>query len=128
MAEYNQNSHSVIPFHNFPVREEGSALAGYAALIDAHNLRIPLPAFLSVIGKRHKRHIKGLWHIYTPRHRPEESLQGHLTFALKNEGIDLGVLKALFIVIRCRRDRRDRQVRADRAIQSSNLVPVRMAV
>mgnify|MGYP004000422501 FL=1 len=97
MTEYNQNSHSVISFHNFPAQEEGSALAGYAALIDAHNLRIPLPAFLSLIGKRHKRHIKGRWHIYTPRHRPEESLQGHLTFALKNEGIDLCVLKALFI-------------------------------
>jgi len=27
---------------------------------------------------------------------PEDTLYGHLTFALKYEGIELGVLKALF--------------------------------
>ena len=32
----------------------------------------------------------------TPRHRPEASLAGHLAFAFKWEGIDLGVLAALF--------------------------------
>lgn len=32
----------------------------------------------------------------TPRHRPEQTLAGHLQFALRWEGIDLGVLAALF--------------------------------
>jgi hypothetical protein len=31
-----------------------------------------------------------------PRHAPAANLDSHLTFALKNEGLDLGVLKALF--------------------------------
>lgn len=38
----------------------------------------------------------GRWHLFTPRHKPDDSLQGHLTFALKYEGVDLAVLKALF--------------------------------
>ena len=36
------------------------------------------------------------WRIYTPRHQPASELGAHLTFALRYEGIDLGVLKALF--------------------------------
>jgi hypothetical protein len=36
------------------------------------------------------------WRVLTPRHAPEPSLEGHLTFALKWEGIDLLVLKQLF--------------------------------
>ena len=35
----------------------------------------------------------------TPSHAPDESLQGHLEFALKWEGVSLGVLAALFPVI-----------------------------
>jgi hypothetical protein len=37
--------------------------------------------------------------VFTPRHRPEDRLYGHLTFALKYEGIDLAVLNALFQVV-----------------------------
>jgi Fic family protein len=36
------------------------------------------------------------WKVLTPRHKPEDSLSGHLTFALKYEGVDLAVLNALF--------------------------------
>ncbi|MGN8549184.1 hypothetical protein ACQPTN_32840 [Bradyrhizobium sp. 13971] len=43
-----------------------------------------------------KRH----WHIYTPRHAPEASLEGHLTFALKYEGLDLALLKRLFLAVK----------------------------
>ena len=32
----------------------------------------------------------------TPRHQPEDTLTGHLTFALRYEGVDLGLLKKLF--------------------------------
>lgn len=34
--------------------------------------------------------------LLTPRHAPHSSLEGHLTFALKYEGLDLAVLKRLF--------------------------------
>ncbi len=93
------------PQHDFPgpvtiFRDrrlpEQAAPVGYAALIDALQLRIPLPRTLSAIGPRHKQYQQDGWRIYTPRHVPAADLGGHLTFALKYEGLDLGVLKALF--------------------------------
>jgi hypothetical protein len=75
---------------------EPAAPVGYAALIEAFQLRVPLPRTLSAIGPRHKQYERDRWRIYTPRHAPAADLGGHLTFALKREGLDLGVLKALF--------------------------------
>ncbi|MGY2051633.1 Fic family protein [Methylobacterium sp. JK268] len=69
---------------------------GYAALIEAFGLTVPVPITLSAIGSRHKVYRADGWHIYTPRHRPRADLAGHLTFALRYEGLDLAVLKALF--------------------------------
>ncbi len=73
--------------------------AGYAALIGAYELAIPLPRILNAIGEHHKIVEEGNWRILTPRHAPNASLEGHLTFALKNEGVNLLVLKKLFEVI-----------------------------
>lgn len=69
---------------------------GYAALIDAYGLEVPLPRVLCAIGARHKVYEEGGWRIYTPRHEPKATLEGHLVFALKYEGLDLCVLKRLF--------------------------------
>ena len=71
-------------------------LAGYAALIRGYDLRVPLPRNLSAIGERHRFIEQGGWRIYSPRYAPDASLEGHLTFALKHEGLDLTVLKRLF--------------------------------
>ncbi len=71
--------------------------AGYAALIGAYNLRVPLPLRLLAIGTRHRVSEEGGWRLYTPRHAPPATLEGHLTFALKYEGLDLAVLKRLFL-------------------------------
>ena len=79
-------------FHDRRLPEQ-AAPVGYAALIDALQLRIPLPRTLSAIGPRHKQYQQDGWRIYTPRHAPAADLGGHLTFALKYEGLDLGVLK-----------------------------------
>ena len=70
--------------------------AGYAALIGAYELPVPLPRMLSATGDRHRLIEEGGWRIYSPRHAPNASLEGHLTFALKYEGLDLAVLKRLF--------------------------------
>lgn len=96
MPKYNQNSRPITIFRGFPALEEGATLAGYAALIEAHRLSVPVPDYLCVIGPKHRRYDEGRWRIFTPRHKPDDSLNGHLTFALKYEGIDLAVLKALF--------------------------------
>ena len=70
--------------------------AGYAALIGAYGIRLPLPRILTATGDRHRLIEKDGWRIYSPRHAPKASLEGHLTFALKHEGLDLAVLKRLF--------------------------------
>jgi len=96
MPEYNQNSRSVTAFHAFSALEEGATLAGYSALILSYDLSVPAPDHLCAIGTKHKKYDKGRWRIFTPRHKPDDSLRGHLTFALKHEGVELGVLRALF--------------------------------
>ena len=83
-------------FHDFPALEEGATYAGYAALIAEYTLAVPMPDRLCAIGARHRKVEAGRWRYYTPRHKPDDTIQGHLTFALKYEGIDLAVLKALF--------------------------------
>jgi len=71
--------------------------AGYSALIDAYGLAVPLPRTLSAIGERHRVFEEHGWRMMTPRHAPDPTLEGHLTFALKYEGLDLAVLKRLFL-------------------------------
>lgn len=96
MAKYNHNSGNVRVFHAFPALEEGASYAGYAALIVEHALVVPEPDKLCAIGSKHRKVEIGCWRLFTPRHKPDDTIQGHLTFALKYEGIDLAVLKALF--------------------------------
>ncbi len=85
----------VIVFHDRRLPEQGIPV-GYAAIIDAYELRVPLPLCLCAIGERHRMVEKEGWRFFTPRYRPEPSLEGHLTFAVKYEGIDLAVLYCLF--------------------------------
>ena len=78
---------------------ERATPAGYAALIDACNLQVPLPRTLFATGERHRILDQGGWRLLTPRHAPRPTLEGHLTFALKYEGLDLAVLKRLFLAV-----------------------------
>jgi Fic/DOC family protein len=78
---------------------ETATPAGYAALIHAYDLPVPLPCRMSAIGGRHRIIEEAGWRIYTPRHAPDPSLEGHLTFALKYEGLDLAALKRLFLAV-----------------------------
>lgn len=89
-------SESVTAFHGRPL-PEAAVPVGYAALIDAFALAAPIPIRLAAIGPRHKVYDADDWKLYTPRHRPDASLIGHLTFALRYEGLDLAVLKTLFL-------------------------------
>ena len=88
----------VTVFHERRLPEKAMP-AGYAALIDAHGLAVPLPRRLSAIGTRHKITQTPEWRILTPRHAPKPSLEGHLTFALSTEGLDLALLKRLFLAV-----------------------------
>lgn len=75
---------------------EAAIPVGYAALIQAYNLSVPLPRTLAAIGTRHSIFQKDSWRMFTPRHMPDRTLEGELVFALKYEGLDLTVLKKLF--------------------------------
>lgn len=76
-----------------------SSPVGYAALIGHFDLATPLPPRLPAIATRHHPSSTSEWLLLTPRHRPTGSLAGQLAFALKWEGIDLGVLASLFAVV-----------------------------
>lgn len=95
MVQRKPFSGPVTVFHDRRLPEAATPV-GYAALIDAYGLAVPAPRTLAAIGPRHKVYEADGWSIYTPRHRPDATLGGHLTFALRYEGLDLGVLKALF--------------------------------
>jgi hypothetical protein len=92
----NRSSEPNTVFHGRPLPEPGR-LAGYTALIDAYELEVPLPRQLHAIGERHRVVKADGWRLLTPRHAPDDTLVGHLTFALKWEGIDLTALKRLFL-------------------------------
>src|SRR5437870_10733347 len=69
---------------------------GYAALIERFELAVPLPPWLTAIAERHHPVPNLSWNLLTPRHRPPDTLEGQIVFALKWEGIDLGILAAVF--------------------------------
>lgn len=92
----NTNPQVLTPFHGCALPTQKGTLAGYSALIQAYDLKVPLPETLSFISDRHKRYRTGEWEVYTRRYKPDDTLEGHLTFSLKYEGLDLAVLQALF--------------------------------
>ena len=88
-------SRPVNHFHGLALPEPAIP-AGYAALIKRFDLAVPLPSRLAAIAERHHPEPTPDWQLQTPRHRPADTLEGQLVFALKWEGIDLAVLAALF--------------------------------
>lgn len=91
-------SQAVSHFHGRSLPELGIP-AGYAALIERFDLALPLPRQLTAIAARHHPSASATWQMLTPRHRPADTLEGQLVFALKWEGVDLGVLAALFTAV-----------------------------
>ncbi len=81
-------------FHGRPLPEPAEP-AGYAWIIDRYGLHVPLPARLAGIALVHHRTHTPEWLLLTPRHAPEQTLAAQLTFAIKWEGLDLGVLARL---------------------------------
>ncbi|MCF8244270.1 MAG: Fic family protein [Saprospiraceae bacterium] len=91
----NHFSQNITTFHGRKPPEEG-LLVGYGAIIERLRLAVPLPDRLSIISKKHRRYATDDWNVLTPRHAPSDDLAGHLTFALKYEGVELHVLKTVF--------------------------------
>jgi Fic family protein len=85
-------------FHGRRLPEQAEP-AGYAWLIEKYDLRVPLPPRLAGIAAVHHKVETPEWLLLTPRHAPEETLAGHLAFALKWEGLNLSALAALARVV-----------------------------
>src|SRR5579863_6605080 len=95
-APENRISRTVTVFHGRVLPEPEMSLVGYAALADAFELRVPLPEQLAAVSKQHRRYAMEGWEVYTPRHAPDDTIAGHIAFALRYEGVDLALLHALF--------------------------------
>jgi Fic family protein len=96
MPIYNQFSKNVSVFQGIRLPEPDVLLVGYSAIIRELSLNIPLPDMLAAISHKHVKYEKEQWRMFPPSYTPEDSLYGHLVFAMKYEGINLAVLKALF--------------------------------
>jgi Fic/DOC family protein len=94
-SQNNQFSGPVTVFHGRRLPETATP-AGHSALFDAFELNAPMPRTLAATSDRHRVTTESGWQILTPRHAPEPTIVGHLTFALKNEGLDLALLSELF--------------------------------
>ena len=91
------------PFPSFLSHYQGLKLpemaqpVGYAALIEVLGISAPLPRRLTAIAQRHRTYTAERWQILTPRYQPKNTVDDHLLFALRHEGVDLGVLKRVFL-------------------------------
>lgn len=94
-SKNNHFSGFVTTFQGRKLPEE-AVLTGYAAIIAAYRLQVPLPSRLCAAGAHHRMYEKDGWRIFTLRHTPGADLKSHLIFALKYEGVDLVVLNRLF--------------------------------
>jgi hypothetical protein len=76
-----------------------SVPVGQAALITKFDLQVPHPAATSTVGPGIRRTViedgRTVEH-YKPAYMPEDTLTGHLRFALRYEPINLAVLEAAF--------------------------------
>ena len=96
MSNPNSFSRKITVFHG-KLSPEPGLLVGYAAIIEALKLPVPPPRRLSLISTKHKQYSNNDWMVFTPRHQPDETLYGHLVFAIKYEGINLLFFKNFFL-------------------------------
>ena len=75
--------------------EEGN-IVGYAAIIHALNLPLPIPNTISLISIKNRKYKANGWSVYTPTHQPEDDLYKQLVFAIRYEGVNLLFFKKLF--------------------------------
>lgn len=69
---------------------------GYAALIRRYDLQVVVPIQLTAISTRYRKSETDQWRLLSNKSVTDDSLGSHLTIALKWEGVDLGILAALF--------------------------------
>lgn len=98
----NHFSQQVTAFHDIDTPEPG-VLVGYALLIEfliqETNKVPPTPRRLAIVTDKHQRYNTERWQVFTKRHKPNDDIISHLIFAIKYEGINLFILKQLFLTL-----------------------------
>ncbi len=75
---------------------EKGIVAGYAALIDALRLPVPIPIKLTLISLKRRKYALENWRVLPISYLPQENIFAQIEFALKYEGINLLFFKKLF--------------------------------
>ena len=89
-------------FNDLSLPQE-AMVVGYAAIIRALGLSVPLPEKIALVSSHHRKHEQGGWAVYPKPYLPDdtierseiEALHKQLVFALKYEGIHLLAFKKL---------------------------------
>ncbi len=95
MDIFTQFSQELPVFHGRQLPEPGK-IVGYAAVIDAFDLKMDIPQKVALISKKTRQYENEQWKVLTPRHQPEETLYRQIAFGLKYEGVQLLFFKKLF--------------------------------
>lgn len=76
---------------------ENAQLAGISALVAALGVRAPVREMSAVATHHIKQSPRedGDWRVFDKRYAPEDTIEGHLAFALKHENLDLLILKRI---------------------------------
>jgi hypothetical protein len=93
MGERNQQD--VNEFRGRLLPEPGT-LVGYAALLETFDIQLPLPPQLAAISARHHPRSTEAWLMRPASQRPPTTVGEQLEFALRYEGVQLSILKAIF--------------------------------
>ena len=105
---------------------DDSVLVGQAALISNLGLRLPIPAVVSSVGLGARRTVienGRTFERYPASYMPEDTLSGHIRFALRYEPTDLAVFGAAFGANGAGAAV-EAWVRSDRCLCPAGLVPV----
>lgn len=97
MASHNDRFSQIASVFNGRTAPEPGYIVGYTAIIEALHLELPIPRTISLISTKNRRYSKEGWNVFTPKHRPDDTLYKHLVFALKYEGVNLLFFKQLFL-------------------------------
>ena len=88
-------SREISVFHGRNAPEKGT-LVGYGAIIKTLGLSMPFPNTLALISEKRRQYKVPGWIVFTPRHKPQDTLYNQLVFGIKYEGINLLFFKKLF--------------------------------
>lgn len=81
-------------FYGRKLPREGR-VAGYGWLISALDLKVPMPTRLAFVSDQHTRSTEEYWDIFRAEQWPGDTIFEHLTFAIRNEALDLRALHAV---------------------------------